>query len=84
MCPQCGYRVDQSEANETTIRQAGWVMQAVGGLVSVIGIGVLLLLSRPEVNADETGVVWRVGLLFVFLGIVVCLLGWLAPRLWSR
>ena len=84
VCPQCGRRVEYNGGHASGIRQVGWVIQMIGGLSSLIGMVVLLVLTRPEVEAAQRAAIWRIGLLFALLGIFVSVLGWLAPRLWTH
>jgi uncharacterized membrane protein len=82
--PQCGRRTESSEASASCVRQVGSVMQMLGGLVILIGVGILLLLWAPHLDIAETTAIWRGAILFVFLGIIVCMLGRLAGRAWRR
>lgn len=84
VCPECGRRTESSEASAQSIRQVGSVMQALGGLVILIGVSTFLVLLAPHLNTAQTAAIWRGGFLFVFLGMVVCMLGRLAGRAWRR
>jgi hypothetical protein len=55
-------------------------MQVLGGLVVLMGVGTFLLLWAPHLDMAQRATIMRGGLLFVFLGIVVCMLGRFAGR----
>lgn len=82
VCPQCGPRLRPINADALGIGHLGWVLQALGGLVAVIGMCVFLALLAPDLSAVQTAIIWRIGSLFVFLGIVVYGLGRLGGRQW--
>jgi len=80
VCPQCGRTVPAGDTNALGIAEVGRVMQVLGGLIAVIGVGVLFALSGPHLSAVQAAIVWRIGALFVFLGAMVCVLGTLGRR----